>query len=149
MWRSQRARESIITYRYELAPDTTWYLSMRLHLLWCDASIPNDICYAISVRFIFPTLTYTSHSLYLHMDGRKDLFSQEWSLNPGSSAYWASLLPLSYNPRFLGEVWMFTMGDFTLQPPVHCLGKTGNWNYYVACHKDNFSRLQSTGFCNI
>lgn len=104
---------------------------MRLHLLWCDASIPNDICYAISVRFIFPTLTYTSHSLYLHMVGRKEfLCSQDWSLNPGPSTYWASMLPLSYNPRLLGEVWMFTTGDVTLQSPVHCLAKTGNWNYH-------------------
>lgn len=126
MWRSQRARESIITYRYELAPDTAWYLSMRLHLLWCDASIPNDICYAISVRFIFPTLTSTSHSLYLHTGGRKDsLFCQCWSFE-----LWASMLSLSYNPRFPGDIWMFSSGDWTLHCPVHCPGKTEHWNYF-------------------
>lgn len=135
-WRSQRARESIITYRYELTPDTTWYLSMRLHLLWCDASVSNDICYAISVRFIFPTLTYTSHSLYFHIGGGKDfLFSQCWSLNPGPSECWVSVLPLSsiLRPRVSLFGWVQTNpSEFTLHCPVHCLAKTGTRNY--SCH---------------
>lgn len=131
MWRRQRARESIITYRYELAPDTAWYLPMRLHLLWCDASIPNDICYAISVRFIFPTLTTTSHSLYLHIGSRKDsLFSQCWSFELWAFRTLGKHAPRSYNPRFPGEVWMFSTGDWTLHSPVHCPGKTENWNYF-------------------
>lgn len=143
MWRSQRARESIITYRYELTPDTTWYLSMRLHLLWCDASIPNDICYAISVRFIFPTLTYTSHSLYLHIGGRKDfLFCQGWSMNPvlhtGQACY-----PWATTPGLLEK-----FGDFTLHSPVSL--PSPNWKLELflppASHKDSFSRLQFAGF---
>lgn len=144
MWRSQRARESIITYRYELAPDTAWYLSMRLHLLWCDASIPNDICYAISVRFIFPTLTSTSHSLYLHVGGRKDsLFSQCRSFE-----LWASTRPLSYNPRFPGDIWMFSTGDWTLYCPVHCPGKTETLELFLMPATRTASRLQSAGFNN-
>lgn len=131
MWRSQRARESIITYRYELAPDTAWYLSMRLHLLWCDASFPNDICYAISVRFIFrhwhPPATVFTCTLVVE----KTLFSDRaGALNSGPSTYWASTLPPSYNPRFLGEVWMFSTGDWISHCPVHCPGKTENWNYF-------------------
>lgn len=129
-WRSQRARESIITYRYELTPDTTWYLSMRLHLLWGDASVSNDICYAISVRFIFPTLTCTSHGLYFHIGGRKDfLFSQCWNLNPEPAEYWASVLPLSYILKPLG-VSMDEWVHRTL--PCSLPGKSGNRN--DSCH---------------
>lgn len=149
MWRSQRARESIITYRYELAPDTAWYLPMRLYLLWCDASIPNDICYAISVRFIFPTLTSTSHSLYLHIGGRKDsLFSQCWSFELWAFRTLGKHAPLSYNPRFPGQVWMFSTGDWTLHSPVHCPGKTENCNYFCCLPQGQLSQdcsLQAVG----
>lgn len=147
MWRSQRARESIITYRYELTLDTTWYLSMRLHLLWCDASIPNDICYAISVRLIFPTLTYTSRSLYFHIGGREDfLFSQSgaWTLgllHPGQACYpWATSLGLLEKSGCSPLVCAHYIPQVTAWP------KPETEVIPVTCHKDTFLRLQSVDF---